>query len=143
MSGRSSLFLDHEHQLGTRWIRFDLIGEIYTYLIESFSLWKMQHATVVVDEKLYIVGGSRNGRYLSDVQVSLILCLLYLFNGSVFDLLNSSTCQVFDLRSLTWDSLKLKTEDGDGSLGEAFPAISDHRMVKFFLLAQEFLQSYT
>lgn len=98
----------------------------------------MQHAAAVVDEKLYIVGGSRNGRYLSDVQVSLILCLLYLFNGSVFDLLNSSTCQVFDLRSLTWDSLKLKTEDGDGSLGEAFPAISDHRMVKFFYLHKSF-----
>nr|VDC85212.1 unnamed protein product [Brassica oleracea] len=67
---------------------------------------RYKHAAAVVDEKLYIVGGSRNGRYLSDVQV-------------------------FDLRSLTWDSLKLKTEDGDGSLGEAFPAISDHRMIKW------------
>ncbi|KAG7595173.1 Kelch-type beta propeller [Arabidopsis thaliana x Arabidopsis arenosa] len=38
---------------------------------------RYKHAAVVVDEKLYIVGGSRNGRYLSDVQV-------------------------FDLRSLTW-----------------------------------------
>ncbi|KAJ0235167.1 Uncharacterized protein HA466_0267710 [Hirschfeldia incana] len=70
---------------------------------------RYKHAAVVVDEKLYIVGGSRNGRYLSDLQV-------------------------FDLRSLTWSSLKLKTEDGgDGSssLGEAFPAISDHRMIKW------------
>ncbi|EFH66882.1 hypothetical protein ARALYDRAFT_335696 [Arabidopsis lyrata subsp. lyrata] len=73
------------------------------------------HAVVVVDEKLYIVGGSRNGRYLSDVQV-------------------------FDLRSLTWSSLKLKTEsssteniqeDDGSSLREAFPAISDHRMIKW------------
>lgn len=67
---------------------------------------RYKHAAVVVDEKLYIVGGSRNGRYLSDLQV-------------------------FDLRSLTWSSFKLKTEDGDGSLGEAFPAISDHRMIKW------------
>ncbi|CAH8306885.1 unnamed protein product [Eruca vesicaria subsp. sativa] len=70
---------------------------------------RYKHAALVVDEKLYIVGGSRNGRYLSDLQV------------------------VFDLRSLTWSSLKLKTEDGgDGSsLGDAFPAISDHRMIKW------------
>ncbi|KAG2243787.1 hypothetical protein Bca4012_015952 [Brassica carinata] len=68
---------------------------------------RYKHAAVVVDEKLYIVGGSRNGRYLSDLQV-------------------------FDLRSLTWSSFKLKTEDGDGSsLGEAFPALSDHRMIKW------------
>ncbi|CAH2074171.1 unnamed protein product [Thlaspi arvense] len=75
---------------------------------------RYKHAAVVVDEKLYVVGGSRNGRYLSDVQV-------------------------FDLRSLTWSSLKLKTEsstsenteEDDGSLREAFPAISDHRMLKW------------
>ncbi|KAL1201460.1 Acyl-CoA-binding domain-containing protein 6 [Cardamine amara subsp. amara] len=71
---------------------------------------RYKHAAVVVDEKLYIVGGSRNGRYLSDVQV-------------------------FDLRSLTWSSSKLKTEntiqEDDGSLREAFPAISDHRMIKW------------
>lgn len=50
----------------------------------------------------------------------------------------NSTHQVFDLRSLTWSSLKLKTESSSGentteeedvSLREAFPAISDHRMV--------------
>ncbi|PWA71238.1 acyl-CoA-binding domain-containing protein 4 [Artemisia annua] len=28
-------------------------------------------AAVVIDEKLYIVGGSRNGRYLSDVQITI------------------------------------------------------------------------
>ncbi|CAA7033932.1 unnamed protein product [Microthlaspi erraticum] len=75
---------------------------------------RYKHAAVVVDEKLYIVGGSRNGRYLSDVQV-------------------------FDLRSLTWSSLKLKTESSNAenaedegvSLREAFPAISDHRIIKW------------
>ncbi|XP_023635795.1 acyl-CoA-binding domain-containing protein 6 [Capsella rubella] len=76
---------------------------------------RYKHAAVVVDEKLYIVGGSRNGRYLSDVQV-------------------------FDLRSLTWSTLKLKTEsssaeniqeDDGSSLREAFPAVSDHRMIKW------------
>lgn len=35
----------------------------------------MQHAAAVVDDKLYIIGGSRNGRYLSDVQVLSILVL--------------------------------------------------------------------
>ncbi|EFH70417.1 predicted protein [Arabidopsis lyrata subsp. lyrata] len=62
-----------------------------------------------------VFSGSRNGRYLSDVQV-------------------------FDLRSLTWSSLKLKTEsssteniqeDDGSSLREAFSAISDHRMIKW------------
>ncbi|CAN8257176.1 unnamed protein product [Cochlearia groenlandica] len=75
---------------------------------------RYKHAAVVVDEKLYIVGGSRNGRYLSDVQV-------------------------FDLRSLTWSSLKLKiestnadnSEEDNVSLKEAFPAISDHRMIEW------------
>ncbi|VVB13200.1 unnamed protein product [Arabis nemorensis] len=84
-------------------------------VVKHFIDLEMQHAAVVVDEKLYIVGGSRNGRYLSDVQV-------------------------FDLRSLTWSSLKLKTESSSGentteeedvSLREAFPAISDHRMIKW------------
>jgi len=32
-------------------------------------VFSLQHAAAVVDEKLYIVGGSRNGRHLSDVQV--------------------------------------------------------------------------
>ncbi|XP_010558261.1 PREDICTED: acyl-CoA-binding domain-containing protein 4 isoform X2 [Tarenaya hassleriana] len=95
MNGHHSLFLVHEHQLDT------------SYLF----LYLLQHAAAIVDEKLYIVGGSRNGRYLSDVQV-------------------------FDLRSLTWSNLKLKPEASadnieDGSLQEAFPAISDHRMMKW------------
>ena len=35
----------------------------------AICLFALQHAAAVVDEKLYVVGGSRNGRYLSDVQV--------------------------------------------------------------------------
>ncbi|KAG5152455.1 hypothetical protein JHK84_028927 [Glycine max] len=71
---------------------------------------RYKHATAVVDEKLYIAGGSRNGRYLSDVQV-------------------------FDLRSLMWSSLKLKAnvgKDDDDSSQEILPATSGHNMVKFF-----------
>lgn len=36
----------------------------------AICLFALQHAAAVVDEKLYVVGGSRNGRFLSDVQVS-------------------------------------------------------------------------
>ncbi|XP_038711615.1 acyl-CoA-binding domain-containing protein 4-like isoform X2 [Tripterygium wilfordii] len=71
---------------------------------------RYKHAAAVVDEKLYVIGGSRNGRYLSDVQV-------------------------FDLRSLAWSSLNLKSENadklGDSSPQEALPAISDHSAVKW------------
>ncbi|QCE07801.1 host cell factor [Vigna unguiculata] len=70
---------------------------------------RYKHAAAVVDEKLYIAGGSRNGRHLSDVQV-------------------------FDLRSLTWSSLKLKAnvgkEDGDSSQ-EFLPATSGHSMIRW------------
>ncbi|XP_021902309.1 acyl-CoA-binding domain-containing protein 4 [Carica papaya] len=71
---------------------------------------RYKHAATVVDEKLYIAGGSRNGRYLSDVQV-------------------------LDLRTLEWSSLKLTTElnagkSEDGGSQEVLPAISDHRMIK-------------
>lgn len=56
---------------------------------------------------------------------------------------------MFDLRSLTWSSLKLKTESSnaenaegeDVSLREAFPAISDHRIVSP-LHEEELLQSH-
>ncbi|PNX91339.1 acyl-CoA-binding domain-containing protein 4-like, partial [Trifolium pratense] len=70
---------------------------------------RYKHAAAVVDEKLYIVGGSRNGRHLSDVQV-------------------------FDLRSLTWSSLKLKADTGkdhDNSSQENLPAISGHNMIRW------------
>ncbi|CAK9313398.1 unnamed protein product [Citrullus colocynthis] len=73
---------------------------------------RYKHAAAVVDQKLYIVGGSRNGRYLSDVQV-------------------------LDLSNLSWSGLKLQmnpgvgNSDGNGSLVEAFPPISGHSMVRW------------
>lgn len=72
---------------------------------------RYKHAAAVFDEKLYIVGGSRNGRFLSDVQV-------------------------FDLRSLAWSNLRLETElDADkteeSGLLEVLPPLSDHCMVKW------------
>ncbi|WCJ19227.1 Acyl-CoA-binding domain-containing protein 4 [Euphorbia peplus] len=72
---------------------------------------RYKHAAAVADEKLYVSGGSRNGRYLSDVQV-------------------------FDPRSSAWSSLKLRTEPNsneveDNGLQEVLPSISDHSMVKW------------
>ncbi|KAL0557241.1 hypothetical protein IC582_005765 [Cucumis melo] len=73
---------------------------------------RYKHAAAVVDQKLYIVGGSRNGRYLSDVQV-------------------------LDLSNLSWSSVKLQmspgveNSDGNGSLVEALPPTSGHSMVKW------------
>ncbi|XP_059669143.1 acyl-CoA-binding domain-containing protein 5-like [Cornus florida] len=72
---------------------------------------RYKHAASLVDEKLYITGGSRNGRYLSDVQV-------------------------FDLRNLAWSTLKLNMEPKadkttDGSSLEVLPASSGHRMIKW------------
>ncbi|GLT66772.1 hypothetical protein SLA2020_391210 [Shorea laevis] len=71
---------------------------------------RYKHAAAVVEGKLYITGGSRNGRYLSDVQVC-------------------------DLRSLTWSNLKMKIEPsadkpGDSSSQEVITAISGHSMIK-------------
>ncbi|XP_030450842.1 acyl-CoA-binding domain-containing protein 4 [Syzygium oleosum] len=51
---------------------------------------RYKHAAAVVDEKLYIIGGSRNGRYLPDVQA-------------------------FDFKSLTWSSVRLKMESQIGN----------------------------
>lgn len=72
---------------------------------------RYKHAAAVFDQKLYIVGGSRNGRFLSDVQV-------------------------FDLRSLAWSNLRLETEldadkTEDSGLLEVLPPMSDHCMVKW------------
>ncbi|XP_050210361.1 acyl-CoA-binding domain-containing protein 4 [Mercurialis annua] len=72
---------------------------------------RYKHAAAVADEKLYVFGGSRNGRYLSDVQV-------------------------FDLRSSTWSNLKLKSnlqadKAEENGLHEVLPATSDHSMVKW------------
>ncbi|XP_048231831.1 acyl-CoA-binding domain-containing protein 4 [Ricinus communis] len=72
---------------------------------------RYKHAAAIADEKLYVSGGSRNGRYLSDVQV-------------------------FDLRSSVWSSLKLKTDlhadkVEENGLQEVLPATSDHSMVQW------------
>lgn len=72
---------------------------------------RYKHATAVVDEKLYITGGSRHGRYLSDVQV-------------------------FNLRNLSWSTIKLNMETNadsnkDNGLQEVFPAISGHSMIRW------------
>ncbi|KAG5574799.1 hypothetical protein H5410_054933 [Solanum commersonii] len=57
---------------------------------------RYKHAAATVDGKLYIIGGSRNGRYLSDIQV-------------------------FDLKSLTWSTIKLNSG--------VLPATSGHNMI--------------
>ncbi|KAL6977151.1 hypothetical protein U1Q18_025945 [Sarracenia purpurea var. burkii] len=72
---------------------------------------RYKHAVAVVDEKLYISGGSRNGRYLSDVQV-------------------------FDLKTLAWSTLKLNTEPNaekikDNLSQEILSATSGHSMLKW------------
>nr|GEW18413.1 acyl-CoA-binding domain-containing protein 4 [Tanacetum cinerariifolium] len=72
---------------------------------------RYKHAAVVIGEKLCIVGGSRNGRYLSDVQA-------------------------LDLRNLSWSTIKLTTQPAadnnkHGKLLEVFPATSGHSMLKW------------
>ncbi|CAK9159805.1 unnamed protein product [Ilex paraguariensis] len=71
----------------------------------------LQHAAAVVDDKLYIAGGSRNGRYISDVKV-------------------------LDLGSLAWSAVKLNVEPNadkveDSSTREKLPASSGHSMIKW------------
>lgn len=104
----------------------------------------------MVDEKLYISGGSRNGRYLSDVQVfnlPVILVSTEVLSCGSCD--NDAIFQVFDLRSLAWSALKLKTESNadkveENNLQEVFPATSGHNMVKvpFFLFFFYILKFY-
>ncbi|KAK9064056.1 hypothetical protein SSX86_017928 [Deinandra increscens subsp. villosa] len=72
---------------------------------------RYKHGAVVIDEKLYIVGGSRNGRNLSDVQE-------------------------LDLRNLSWSTIKIKTQSQadniiNGGLSEVFPATSGHSTIKW------------
>ncbi|KAB1211042.1 Acyl-CoA-binding domain-containing protein 4 [Morella rubra] len=70
---------------------------------------RYKHAAAAVDEKLYVVGGSRNGRYLSDVQV-------------------------FDLKSLAWSNLKLMSNTDkfeDTGSEEILPATSGHSVIRW------------
>ncbi|XP_006649183.1 acyl-CoA-binding domain-containing protein 4 isoform X2 [Oryza brachyantha] len=72
---------------------------------------RYKHAAEVVQDKLYVVGGSRNGRYLSDIQV-------------------------FDFRTFKWsvlsptrDSNQLNTENS--TTDQSFPAIAGHSLAKW------------
>ncbi|XP_020682901.1 acyl-CoA-binding domain-containing protein 4 isoform X1 [Dendrobium catenatum] len=74
-------------------------------------LARYKHAIAVAQEKLFVIGGSCNGRYFSDVQV-------------------------FDLRSLTWSVLNPRIEIENLGLENstskvAFPAISGHSLVEW------------
>ncbi|GJM87473.1 hypothetical protein PR202_ga03432 [Eleusine coracana subsp. coracana] len=72
---------------------------------------RYKHAAEVVQDKLYVVGGSRNGRSLSDVQV-------------------------FDFKTLMWSALnptrdqnQLNHENNDTD--QPFPALAGHSLVKW------------
>ncbi|GAB4836388.1 hypothetical protein Ancab_001299 [Ancistrocladus abbreviatus] len=70
---------------------------------------RYKHGAAVIGEKLYITGGSRNGRHLADIQV-------------------------LDLTDFTWSSLVMTVEEnavqvGNGSMKGNFPAISGHDMI--------------
>ncbi|KAK1416600.1 hypothetical protein QVD17_32391 [Tagetes erecta] len=86
-----------------QWVALPVVG--------PQPLARYKHGAVVIDEKLYIVGGSRNGRQLSDIQA-------------------------LDLINLSWSKIKMNTQSQadnikSGVLLEAFPATSGHSMVKW------------
>ncbi|XP_042519949.1 acyl-CoA-binding domain-containing protein 5 [Macadamia integrifolia] len=72
---------------------------------------RYKHSAIVANERLYIAGGSRNGRHLSDIQV-------------------------FDLRTLVWTALKLHMDPNLDNLEDSrsqaiLPATSGHSLVKW------------
>ncbi|KAL6912323.1 hypothetical protein ACP4OV_001128 [Aristida adscensionis] len=72
---------------------------------------RYKHAAEVVQDKLYVVGGSRNGRSLSDVQV-------------------------FDFRTFTWSALNPIRDPNQLNLennatDSSFPALTGHSLVKW------------
>ncbi|KAK4799880.1 hypothetical protein SAY86_025245 [Trapa natans] len=67
---------------------------------------RYKHATALIDDKFYLVGGSRNGRYLSDVQV-------------------------FDFKSLSWSSMTLSFEPNAGGSKENRIATSGHVLIEW------------
>ena len=91
----------------------------------------------MVDEKLYISGGSRNGRYLSDIQVldkSISFCLLIPFSPVIISYLFFG--QVFDLKTLAWSTMNLSTELNADKTKESLPqevllSSSGHSMVRY------------
>lgn len=65
----------------------------------------------MVREKLYVVGGSRNGRYLSDIQV-------------------------FDFRTLKWSALSAARDSSqlnieNNTTDPSFPALAGHSLVNW------------
>ncbi|KAJ3672209.1 hypothetical protein LUZ60_006930 [Juncus effusus] len=69
---------------------------------------RYKHAAEIIGEKLYVIGGSRNGRYLSDIQV-------------------------FDLRSLKWSTLSLSSDKQhfESESSQKFPAFAGHSLIKW------------
>uniref|UniRef100_UPI003C2C8598 acyl-CoA-binding domain-containing protein 4 isoform X1 n=1 Tax=Typha angustifolia TaxID=59011 RepID=UPI003C2C8598 len=72
---------------------------------------RYKHAAAVVQDKLYVIGGSRNGRYLSDVQV-------------------------FDFRTLKWSTFSQKMDSQDPKSetnisDQVFPASAGHSLIKW------------
>uniref|UniRef100_A0A0E0NN11 Acyl-CoA-binding domain-containing protein n=1 Tax=Oryza rufipogon TaxID=4529 RepID=A0A0E0NN11_ORYRU len=70
---------------------------------------RYKHAAEVVREKLYVVGGSRNGRYLSDIQV-------------------------FDFRTLKWSALSAARDSSqlnieNNTTDPSFPALAGHSLL--------------
>lgn len=58
-----------------------LVFKCLNSYVVSHGFWcnlffEQQHAATVLDGKLYIAGGSRNGRYLSDIQVVVLLIVI-------------------------------------------------------------------
>ncbi|KAE8792279.1 Anoctamin-like protein [Hordeum vulgare] len=82
---------------------------------QQLYLWVSKHAAEVVQDKLYVVGGSRNGRSLSDVQV--------------FDFRTSKWSAL--LLSPSRDSNQLNLENNAGN--QLFPALAGHSMTSVFI----------
>ncbi|KAE8779272.1 Anoctamin-like protein [Hordeum vulgare] len=81
----------------------------------TVSTFLPSHAAEVVQDKLYVVGGSRNGHSLSDVQV-------------------------FDFRTSKWSALQLSPSRDSNQLNlennagnQLFPALAGHSMTSVFI----------
>ncbi|KAJ7571126.1 hypothetical protein O6H91_01G150000 [Diphasiastrum complanatum] len=64
---------------------------------------RYQHAAAIVQDKMFVVGGNHNGRYLNDVQV-------------------------LDLRTLTWSKLEQKLGQGTPAQG-SLPPCAGHSLI--------------
>ncbi|XP_020275737.1 acyl-CoA-binding domain-containing protein 4 [Asparagus officinalis] len=99
-----------EDNQGTDLRAYLSVAENDRWILISLSGWRplgrYKHSAQIVKEKLYVIGGSRNGRYLSDIQV-------------------------FDLRTLKWSTLSLHAYSSNDVLKENFPAMAGHSLVKW------------